>query len=83
VPAWNDKRGTLANFSLETITHDIPGGGHGMFFEADECARCVRDGKTESEGMPWEESLVVMRVMDEVRRQGGLEYGGLESTEFS
>lgn len=54
---------------------DFPGGGHGMFSEADECARCIRDGKLESEVMPWEESLVIMRVMDEVRRQGGLNYG--------
>lgn len=54
-----------------------------MFFEADECARCVRGGKTESEGIPWDESLVVMRVMDEVRKQQKLTYGNLESVEFS
>lgn len=51
---------------------EIP--GQGMFWEADECARCVRDGKLESEGMGWEESIVIMEVMDEVRRQGGVKY---------
>ena len=62
---------------------EIPGGGHGMFWEADECARCVRDGKLESEVMGWEESVGVMEVMDEVRRQGGVGYGeGLESEEY-
>jgi hypothetical protein len=65
------------------VTHEIPAGGQGFFYEADECARCVRDGRMESEGMPWEESLAVMRVMDEVHRQGGLDYGGLESVEYS
>ncbi|KAJ5247311.1 hypothetical protein N7468_002294 [Penicillium chermesinum] len=45
--------------------------GRGMFWEADEVARCLRDGKLESEGLPWEESLVIMEVLDEVRRQGG------------
>lgn len=53
-----------------------------MFYEADECARCIRDGKLESEVMPWEESVEIMRVMDEVRKQGGLEYGDLEGTAY-
>ena len=54
-----------------------------MFWEADECARCLRDGKVESEGMGWEESVVIMEVMDEVRRQGGVRYPeGIESLEY-
>ncbi|EPS27425.1 D-xylose 1-dehydrogenase (NADP(+)) [Penicillium oxalicum] len=61
----------------------FPDGGHGMFWEADEVARCLRDGKLESEGLPWEESIVIMEVMDEVRRQGGLTYPAkIESTEY-
>lgn len=61
----------------------FPAQGHGMYWEADEVARCLRDGKLESEGLPWEESIVIMEVMDEVRRQGGLEYPkAIESTEY-
>lgn len=61
----------------------FPDGGHGMFWEADEVARCLRDGRLESEGLPWEESIVIMEVMDEVRRQGGLVYPAkIESTEY-
>ncbi|TGO16746.1 hypothetical protein BTUL_0024g00140 [Botrytis tulipae] len=48
--------------------------GHGMAWEADEVGRCLRDGKKESEGLDWRESEAIMRVMDEVRRQGGLKY---------
>ncbi|KAB8303824.1 hypothetical protein EYC80_005197 [Monilinia laxa] len=48
--------------------------GHGMAWEADEVGRCLRDGKKESEGLDWRESEVIMEVMDEVRRQGGLKY---------
>ena len=55
------------------VVHEIPA-GHGMFWEADEAARCVRDGKLESEGLGWEESVVIMETMDEVRRQGGVKY---------
>lgn len=61
----------------------FPGKGHGMYWEADEVARCLRDGKLESETMPWEESVVIMEVMDEARRQGGLTYPEkIESTTY-
>jgi len=52
--------------------HDLP--GHGMFYEADEVARCLRDGKKQSDTLSWEESTVIMETMDEVRKQGGLAY---------
>ena len=59
------------------------GWGHGMFWEADEAARCLRDGKLESESMGWEESVVIMETMDEVRKQGGLTFPDLiESVEY-
>ncbi|TAQ85143.1 hypothetical protein B7494_g6533 [Chlorociboria aeruginascens] len=59
------------------------GWGHGMFWEADEVARCLRDGKLESQSMGWEESVLIMETMDEVRRQGGLVYSDLiESSVF-
>jgi predicted dehydrogenase len=62
---------------------EFPGGGHGMFWEADEAARCLVGGKLESEGMSWEESTVIMQVMDEVRRMGGLTYPDeIETTKY-
>lgn len=51
--------------------------GHGMFWEADECARCLRDGKLESATLPWQESIVIMEVMEEALKQGGIEYPAL------
>ncbi len=59
------------------------GDGWGMYWEADEAARCLRDKKLQSETLDWEESVLIMETMDEVRRQGGLKYSDLiESTEF-
>ena len=64
------------------------GEGQGMFWEADECARVIakgkgEDGRWESEVLSWGESEVIMGVMDEVRRQGGLKYPEkIESTEY-
>ncbi|KAF9877864.1 hypothetical protein CkaCkLH20_04440 [Colletotrichum karsti] len=51
--------------------------GNGTFWEADECARCIRDGKLESSTMPWEESLLVMETMEQVLRAAGVTYPDL------
>ncbi|KAH0847009.1 Trans-1,2-dihydrobenzene-1,2-diol dehydrogenase [Fonsecaea pedrosoi] len=67
------KQGGLA-ITIRDVELTFPANGHGMFYEADEAARCIRDGKLESETMPWDESILVMEVMDEVRKQGGLRY---------
>ncbi|KAF9893002.1 hypothetical protein FE257_012413 [Aspergillus nanangensis] len=62
---------------------EIPAGGHGMYWEADEAGRCVRDGKLESEVIPWEESVAVMKVLDEVRAQADYSYPEqIESIEY-
>ncbi|OAL55637.1 NAD(P)-binding protein [Pyrenochaeta sp. DS3sAY3a] len=82
-PASSAARGTPAAFEAGTKEFEIPGGGHGMFWEADECARCVRGGRLESEIMPLGETEEVMRVMDEVRRQGRVVYPeSIGSVEF-
>lgn len=68
---------------IQDVHMPVPGGARGMFWEADEVARCVRDGKSESETMPWDESIAIMEVMDTVRQQGGLTYPErIESTDY-
>ncbi|KIJ20796.1 hypothetical protein PAXINDRAFT_165640 [Paxillus involutus ATCC 200175] len=44
--------------------------GSGWHFQADEVARCVRDGKAESELWGHDKSLLEMDIFDEIRRQG-------------
>ena len=39
-----------------------------------EVNRCLREGKTESDVMPLDETLDIMRMMDEIREQIGLKY---------
>lgn len=53
----------------ETRVVDYVGGG--WHFQADEVARCVRDGKKESEAWTHDKMLLQMEIFDEVRRQGG------------
>lgn len=66
---------------VEVVDCAIPQGGSGMFWEADECARCLRDGKKQSTTMPWEESIVIMETMDSVLKQGGVTYPELITTD--
>ncbi|VUC32661.1 unnamed protein product [Clonostachys rosea] len=66
--------------STERVEYPIPkdpkrgGWGHGMFWEADECVRCLRDGRKESAILPWAESIAIMEVMDAALKQGDVEY---------
>jgi predicted dehydrogenase len=63
---------TLAGREEETI--DLPFKGNGYQFEAEEAARCIRGGRTESASMPLDESLAIMTTVDEIRRQIPLVY---------
>lgn len=56
------------------IDFELPKGAQGFFYEADAVARCIRDGKTECEYMPLEESLMILEAADTVRCTGGLRY---------
>lgn len=49
----------------------VPGG---FQFEAAEVARCVAAGRTQSPTLPWETTLAVMEIMDEMRAQVGVVY---------
>jgi len=48
--------------------------GGGWHFQADEVARCIRDGKLESSVFGLEKSLMAMDIFDEVRRQCKYEF---------
>ncbi|MGH8893692.1 MAG: Gfo/Idh/MocA family protein [Actinomycetes bacterium] len=50
--------------------------GGGLRHQAAEVARCLRKGHIESAVMPLDETVGVMRTLDEVRRQIGLVYPG-------
>jgi predicted dehydrogenase len=54
----------------DTIRIDEPHEGRGMWHEADEVARCLREGLLESPLMPLDESVSIMQTMDAVLAQG-------------
>jgi predicted dehydrogenase len=57
-------------------TIDVPYEGNGYQFEAIEVMECLRSGKLESDLMPLDETLSIMRTLDAIRAQWGLTYPG-------
>jgi predicted dehydrogenase len=52
----------------------MPLEGNGYNYEAEEVMRCLRAGKLESDIMPLDETLSIVKTMDEIRAQWGLKY---------
>ncbi len=60
---------TLITRSGERTHYDEPDQGRGMWHQADEVARCLREGLLESPLMPLDESVSIMQTMDAVLAQ--------------
>ncbi len=71
---WKPTRMTVNVFGKETTEIEMPFDGNGYNYEAEEVARCVADGLTESPTMPLDETLQLMHTLDEIRAQWGLKY---------
>lgn len=70
------KQGTKSDKKddFESVKYDYPQIGRGFIYEADNTALDIAAGRKESSIMPWKETLRVMQIMDEIRRQGGTRY---------
>lgn len=80
----NDKTQFEGSGSVREVERPLSPDIKGMYWEADEVGRCLRDGKIQSDLLPWDEVIAVMEVMDEGRRQGGLSYpDAIESIVYS
>ena len=56
----------------QTYTYALDGNGYN--YEAEEVGRCIREGLTESDVMPLDETLAIVDTMDRIREQWGLRY---------
>ncbi|KAK0383618.1 hypothetical protein NLU13_9529 [Sarocladium strictum] len=54
--------------------YDFERVGKGFYWEADAVALDIAAGRKQNALMPWSETLRVMELMDEVRRQGGAKF---------
>lgn len=58
----------------EPLRIEIPFTANGYEYQAIEVTNCLRKGKLESDVMPLDESLSIIKTMDVARAQWGLEY---------
>ena len=65
---------TVNNERESGIEHNFEIEGRGFHFEADAVALDILEGRKENVVMPWSETLRVMGIMDDVRRQGGARF---------
>ena len=56
--------------------YEFPTLGRGFVHEAEQTALDILEGRKESRIMPWAETLYMMDIMDEIRRQGNTIYPG-------
>jgi len=63
---------TAGENRTETISFDFIGNGYN--YEAEEVNRCLREGKKESELLPLDFSLRLIRLLDRTRKEMGLVY---------
>jgi predicted dehydrogenase len=72
-PWWKSKRITLLVGKREEA-YDFSFKGNGLNYEAEEVMKCLREGKRESDIMPLNETLAVMKILDQIRALWGLKY---------
>jgi predicted dehydrogenase len=73
---WAPSSFTLQRDGHDAETFNPPLEGNGYNYEAAEAGRCLRAGRTESDKLPLDTTLAVMRAMDEIRAAWGLRYPG-------
>lgn len=73
-PWYKSERLTVSRPEKKDEEFYLPLEGNGYNYEAIEVGRCLRAGRIESEIMPLDETLSIMKTMDQVREQWGLRY---------
>jgi predicted dehydrogenase len=71
---WAATEAVLYREGREPETFHRPFRANGYEYEAEEVARCVGAGLSQSPDMTWDESLRLASLMDRVRDMGGLVY---------
>ncbi|KPK96842.1 MAG: dehydrogenase [Planctomycetes bacterium SM23_65] len=73
-PWWRTNGLTLTVHGKDPEHIDATMTGNGYNYEAEEVMACIRAGKLESDIMPLDETLSILRTLDAIRAQWGLKY---------
>ena len=75
-PFWKPERMTVTRNGKPDEEIHLPTVGSGFNYEAEEVGRCLREGRVESDILPLDGTLAVMRTLDAIRAEIGLVYPG-------
>lgn len=67
---------TLTKPGQEPQRFALPPEGNAYHYEAAEVARCLREGRLESDILPLDETRAIVNTLDRIRAQWGLRYPG-------
>ena len=73
-PFWQSDGLTLSIYGKDDEVIHLPKVGNGYNYEAAEVHKCLRADKLESDIMPLDETLALMRTLDRIRAPWGLKY---------
>ena len=73
-PMFRPTKLTLSLTGQEDSLIEMPLEGNGYNYQAAEVMRCLQMGKLESDIMPLDETLAIMKAMDQIRDQWELKY---------
>jgi len=73
-PRWHETQGYSTYIDDRTVSYSSPTLGAGYTGEIIECARCIDSGKLQSDLWSHKDSLALIAMCDEVRRQCGISY---------
>ena len=69
-PRWHEAQGYSMEKDGHTEVFELPTLGKGYTYEIEEVQQCIANNKTESEKWSLQNSLDMIRIMDEIRKQG-------------
>ncbi|MEM6379973.1 MAG: Gfo/Idh/MocA family oxidoreductase [Bacteroidota bacterium] len=75
-PIWHETQGLqfLNNRTQNWESVLLPTSGKGFVHEIEECHQCIQGGKNQSDLWRLSDSLEILRITDEIRRQIGVRY---------
>lgn len=71
---WHETQSYSLIRNNQKVDYHFPTKGKGFTYEIEECHQCIRDHKIESGLWSHQDSLNLISIVDEVRKQTGLKY---------
>ena len=71
---WHEAQSYTLNVDNQEEEHLLPTKGKGFTYEIEECHQCIKENRIESDLWSHQNSLDLIKLVDEVKKQIGLEY---------